>query len=103
MTGNDFPLLLAAYRKRSGLTMRGLANKSGVSVSTISRCESRGFLPTLENFAAISRALNVSADCLLGYSPEETLLRDGLNPELFGMLMAIKKALIEINYGKAKP
>lgn len=53
-----------AARLRSGLTQSGLAEKAGVTQSTISRIEA-GQSPGITTLAAIAKALGVTIESLL--------------------------------------
>lgn len=56
--------LLKERRKKSGLSLRDLANKIDVSLNTLSRVE-RGHVPDLTNFRRIIDWLDVPADAFL--------------------------------------
>lgn len=47
------------YRKSAGLTQKGLADKTGLSIGTIQGYEQGKYIPKIENIEKIARALNV--------------------------------------------
>lgn len=56
---------VAARRAMARLTQQELADKAGVSVSTVRVLEQKGKSPTAENFCRIAEALDCSLDDLL--------------------------------------
>lgn len=80
MSPRDLPDLgafIVRHRKELGLTQEGLAERSGVSGSTIFRLEGGEFgRPDPEKLQRIARALGVDAEDLFelaGYAPDEAL------------------------------
>lgn len=65
---STFGKRLKKMRSRKKITMEELGKQIGVAKSTISGYESDLRQPTLESIQAISRALNTTADYLLGLS-----------------------------------
>lgn len=63
---NGLPLRLRKARQDSGLTLRELAQKSGLSASTISNLE-RGRVRPLEQIEQLAAALGVKAADLAGW------------------------------------
>ena len=57
---------LRELRKRRDVTLTALAERTGISVSTLSRLESGGRKPTLELLLPLARAYQVSLDDLVG-------------------------------------
>ncbi|MCX2732711.1 XRE family transcriptional regulator [Saccharopolyspora sp. NFXS83] len=57
---------LRALRKRSGLTLAGLSEATGISVSTLSRLESGSRRPSLELLLPLAKAHQVQLDELVG-------------------------------------
>ncbi len=57
---------LRELRKRRDVTLTALAERTGISVSTLSRLESGGRKPTLELLLPLARAYQVSLDELVG-------------------------------------
>jgi transcriptional regulator with XRE-family HTH domain len=57
---------LRALRKREDVTLTALAERTGISVSTLSRLESGGRKPTLELLLQLARAYRVGLDELVG-------------------------------------
>ena len=60
---------LRALRKQRGLTLSGLGETTGISLSTLSRLESGRRKPTLELLLPLARAYDVPLDDLLGAPP----------------------------------
>ncbi len=54
--------------KESGIEQKELAKTVGVSPQTISKYMRRNIFPALDTFAKLCRALDVSADSILGVS-----------------------------------
>jgi transcriptional regulator with XRE-family HTH domain len=74
MTANDELLdavgpRLRALRQERGITLGGLSETTGISVSTLSRLESGGRRPTLELLLPLARAYRVALDELVGAPP----------------------------------
>lgn len=61
---------IKAARKAAGITQEDLAKMIGVYQKDISRWENGERLPSLEIFAEICKALNVSADLILEIGKE---------------------------------
>ncbi|MEU3778825.1 XRE family transcriptional regulator [Streptomyces sp. NPDC032472] len=73
---NDDAAVLAAVgprlrelRKKRGITLAGLAQSTGISVSTLSRLESGERRPNLELLLPLARAYRVPLDELVGAPP----------------------------------
>jgi transcriptional regulator with XRE-family HTH domain len=60
---------LRALRRERGITLAGLAETTGISVSTLSRLESGGRRATLELLLPLARAYRVPLDDLVGAPP----------------------------------
>lgn len=60
---------LRALRQKDGVTLASLAERTGISVSTLSRLESGGRKPTLELLLPLARAYQVPLDELVGAPP----------------------------------
>uniref|UniRef100_A0AAU3GN27 XRE family transcriptional regulator n=1 Tax=Streptomyces sp. NBC_01401 TaxID=2903854 RepID=A0AAU3GN27_9ACTN len=60
---------LRRLRKDRGVTLAGLSEATGISVSTLSRLESGGRRPSLELLLPIARAHEVPLDDLIGAPP----------------------------------
>lgn len=65
---NIFKIRLKAEIKNSGLTTKQLAEKIGVSPEMVTQYTTTKKLPKLDTFVKLCKALNVSADYLLGFS-----------------------------------
>lgn len=57
---------LRALRRREAVTLSALAERTGISVSTLSRLESGGRKPTLELLLQLARTYGVTLDELVG-------------------------------------
>ncbi len=62
----EFGLRLREHRELKGLTQRELATRAATTQRRISRLECGRALPSLPVFARLARALDASADSLLG-------------------------------------
>lgn len=62
---------LKKIRKEAGITQKELADKIGVSRTTIAGYETEGKEPSYDNLIKIARALNCSLDVLLDYQNKE--------------------------------
>jgi len=76
---------LRELRKRQQVTLSALAERTGISVSTLSRLESGGRRPTLELLLPLARAYRVSLDELVGVAATDDprvhakpMTRDGM-------------------------
>jgi len=67
---------IKAAREQIGLTQDKLADLVGVSRAAVARWENGDIEPKLKNLIALTEALNVSSDYLLGISED---LFDGLD------------------------
>jgi|SRR5690554_2091627 len=63
----DFGKRLKTIRKESGITQEKLADKIGISRSTLAGYETEGKKPTYDTLVKIAQALNCSLDMLLDY------------------------------------
>jgi transcriptional regulator with XRE-family HTH domain len=59
-------LRLREIRERQGLSLRGLAEVSGVGLATLVRLEAGDYDPRLSTLHKLSKALRVSVPTLLG-------------------------------------
>lgn len=66
----SFAAQLLAARKRRDMTSGMLAKRSQIDATQISHYESGRREPSVDNLTALCRALDVSADFLLGLSKE---------------------------------
>lgn len=62
---NGFPQRLSTLRKERNLTQQTLADRVGLGITQMKRCEAGTSQPTLEVIRKLSQALRVSADELL--------------------------------------
>lgn len=58
-------ILLKYWRQRRAMSQQELANKSGVSIMTISRCETGRNVPTAESIKKLAKALKIKTDQLV--------------------------------------
>ena len=72
--GEHFNENLKAARERKNMTQKEVADNIGVAKSTYSLYESGNREPNVQTIKKIADALNVSADDLLGLSPEPTTI-----------------------------
>lgn len=70
-----FAASLRAERARKNMSQGELAERSGVSRITISRYEDGSTVPSAENLCAMSGALGISPNVLLGW-PKRRLLSE---------------------------
>ena len=63
------PARLRALRHEHGTTLAQVSARTGISVSTLSRLESGGRKPTLEQLLPLARAYGVALDDLVGPPP----------------------------------
>lgn len=68
----EFATRLRQVRELAGMEQKELAALAGLPATSISHFESGRREPALDNFVAIVKALNVSADLLLGTRPKGT-------------------------------
>lgn len=72
--GEHFNENLKAARERKNMTQKEVADNIGVAKSTYSLYESGNREPNVQTIKKIADILNVSADDLLGLSPEPTTI-----------------------------
>ena len=72
--GEHFNENLKAARERKNMTQKEVADNIGVAKSTYSLYESGNREPNVQIIKKIADTLNVSADDLLGLSPEPTTI-----------------------------
>lgn len=82
----NFGKRLAKFRKASGLTQQQLGDKVGVSKRVIAYYEGETKYPPTHLIAPLSKALNVSADELLGIKKAQIVL----DPKLAALWRRIK-------------
>lgn len=66
---------LRSLRQQRGATLASVSAATGISVSTLSRLESRGRKPTLELLLALARAYQVPLDEVVGMPPGDPRVR----------------------------
>lgn len=72
--GEHFNENLKAARERKNMTQKEVADNIGVAKSTYSLYESGNREPNVQTIKKIADTLNISADDLLGLSPEPTTI-----------------------------
>lgn len=72
------------YRVARGLTQSDLANKANITRIALGNYERGQRIPTIDIFARIAMALNVSIDELMGYRPEQSSIWQHGMAELIG-------------------
>ena len=77
MENIDVGKRIKSIRKRKGLTLQELAEKSGISATAISAIERSVSSPTVTTLAGIGRALGESLSSLLGESDIEYVVTRG--------------------------
>jgi transcriptional regulator with XRE-family HTH domain len=85
-TINNFGKRLAKLRKAAGLTQQQLGVSTGVSKRVIAYYEGETKYPPAHLIVPLSKALNVSADELLGV----TKAKNGLDPRLAALWRRLK-------------
>ena len=84
---------LKYFRKRAGLTQQELADKIGVSRSTIGMYESAEREPDFETLEAIADVLNVNMSILLGEEKSTPVISDeGEVSVIFNQLNDVNKS-----------
>lgn len=77
----NFSSQLKEIRKKKGLLQKELANKIGLSQSTIANYEKGDRFPSQNNLIKISQYLDVSLDYLMGVKEENTTNEANNNPQ----------------------
>jgi len=76
---------LRARRKRMGLTLQELANKSGLSAPFLSQVERDHTTPSITSLIAIAKALEVDIHYFISPPPPSQVVRRASDPELLDM------------------
>lgn len=71
MTENLFGKNLVLYRRAAGLTQKELAQKIGISPTTLAGYENAGKDPKIMTLIKMADVFGVSVDCLVRESPPE--------------------------------
>lgn len=77
MEGMDVGKKIKSVRKRKGLTLQELSEKSGISATAISAIERNVSSPTVSTLAAVGKALGESLSSLLGEGEAEYAVTRG--------------------------
>jgi len=70
---SDLGRLLRTRRQETGLSVRAVAERTGLSPSTVSRIENGLFLPTLETGARLAHVIGVALSDLPGFGRKNDL------------------------------
>lgn len=80
-------------RKNAGHTQASLAELIGIHYKNISRWEAGEYTPEVENLMLLAKALNVSADYLLGLSddPKRAARESDFSQDEVEIIMALRR------------
>lgn len=91
------------YRVARGLTQSDLANKADITRIALGNYERGQRIPTIDIFARIAMALNVSIDELMGYRPEQSSIwRYGITEPTMTFGDNLKRLRENAGYKQAK-
>ena len=82
-------------RLRQGLTQEAVAEAIGVSRTAVSKWESGGSEPTIQNLVALSRLFDVGVDSLLGVEKQQYSQHPEFTPEAMDYLKKFVSAIIK--------
>ena len=91
---------LRARRKRMGLTLQELANKSGLSAPFLSQVERDHTTPSITSLIAIAQALEVDIHYFISPPPPSQVVRRASDPELLHMGSAIRYERLTGRHGE---
>jgi transcriptional regulator with XRE-family HTH domain len=91
---------LRARRKRMGLTLQELANKSGLSAPFLSQVERDHTTPSITSLVAIAQALEVDIHYFISPPPPSQVVRRASEPELLNMGNAIRYERLTGKHGE---
>ena len=86
---------IVKYRKRLGLSQKHLAETIGITPTCLNYWEKDKRQPDVQSIKALSRALNVSADYLIGRE-EKVVHQNSVFEEKFAALDEYGKKLVEM-------
>jgi transcriptional regulator with XRE-family HTH domain len=66
---------LAALRRRLGLTIRDVSERTGISTATVSRVERGLYYPRLDEAATLAELFGISVDDIRRYVEEARVMR----------------------------
>lgn len=76
-------------RTRSGMSQTELANRLGVTRSSVNAWEMGISIPSVQNLVEIAQIFHTSVDYLLGIEANETICLDPYNEEEKGLLASL--------------
>jgi transcriptional regulator with XRE-family HTH domain len=88
----DLGKRLTKYREDAGFTMEGLALESGVAKNAILALEKGRGNPTIKTLEALSKALGIQIQALIGDAPAKPSQAHGMLQEAARMLTAMALA-----------
>jgi transcriptional regulator with XRE-family HTH domain len=91
---------LRARRKRMGLTLQKLADKSGLSAPFLSQLEREHTRPSITSLVAIAQALEVDIHYFISPPPPSQVVRRASNPELLEMGNGIRYERLTGKHGE---
>jgi transcriptional regulator with XRE-family HTH domain len=91
---------LRARRKRLGLTLQELADKSGLSAPFLSQVERDRTMPSLTSLIAIAQALEVDIHYFISPPPPSQVVRRASDPELLDMGNTIRYERLTGKHGE---
>ena len=94
---DDFPIRLRRIRLSLSLQQEQVAQKIGVTKSTISTYENNARQPSLEMLVRLARLYNVSTDYLLGITDTVTIELTGLTDEDIGLVLTLVTLMAKKN------
>ena len=94
---DDFPIRLRRIRLSLSMQQEQVAQKIGVTKSTISTYENNARQPSLEMLVRLARLYNVSTDYLLGITDTVTIELTGLTDEDIGLVLTLVTLMAKKN------
>jgi transcriptional regulator with XRE-family HTH domain len=91
---------LRARRKRMGMTLQELANRSGLSAPFLSQVERDHTTPSITSLVAIAQALEVDIHYFISPPPPSQVVRRASEPELLNMGNAIRYERLTGKHGE---
>src|SRR5271167_2346992 len=91
---------IRARRRRLGLTLQALADKSGLSAPFLSQVERNHATPSITSLIAIAQALEVDIHYFISPPPPSQVVRRACDPELLHMGSAIRYERLPGRHGE---